>query len=118
MELGAGEGWELGAVGVDVGVDLGLGGRAAVGEGLEPGARGYLPWVRRPRGGRGVGMRDRGRGRVRGRGRGGAGAGVGRGGGDGRGLVVERRGEGERRVRRQRAEREDGLRFRHSLRLR
>lgn len=38
VELGAGEGWELGAVGVDVGVDLGLGGRAAVGEGLEPGA--------------------------------------------------------------------------------
>ena len=116
MELGAGEGRELGAVGVDVGVDLGLGGRAAVGEGLEPGARGDLPWVRRPRGGRGVGMRGRGRGR------GGAGVGRGRGrgrgGGGGGGLVVERRGEGERRVRRQRAEREDGPRFRHSRRLR
>lgn len=70
MELGAGEGREVGAVGVDVGVHLGLRGRAAVGEGLEPGARGYLPWVRRPRGGgrRGQG-KGRGRSRVRGRGR-------------------------------------------------
>ena len=56
------------------------------------------------------------RGRVRGRRRGGP---AGTGAGAGR-LGVERRGDGEgqRRVRRERAEREDGLRLRHSRRRR